>query len=158
MSGVSLAVDIAAVLTSIVPPLVLVGGFRCSARRTLRHSNNPVSLYMAVGNTVQVKALFVLQGAVVAVFILGFQTRLATVCAWFMHMSLHARCPVLQNKGEELSVRLMLWATVLPLGARWYGGISVISGISWSYDTHVDNIFGEYFGITDHRRNQILIF
>ena len=75
---------------------------------------------MAVGSTVQVKSLFVLQGTVVAVFILGFRTRVATVLAWFMHMSLHARCPFLQNKGEELSVRLMLWATVLPLGARWW--------------------------------------
>ena len=51
--------------------------------------------------------------------IAGFVRRAVCCQAWFMHMSMHARSPLLQNKGEELSVRLLLWATVLPTGARW---------------------------------------
>ena len=50
---------------------------------------------------------------------LGYRTRLATVVAWVLLVSLHNRNPMVLNGGDVLFRLLLFWSMFLPLGARY---------------------------------------
>ena len=57
---------------------------------------------------------------VVAVLLgLGWKTRLQTILAWILVVSLHQRGPLLVTGGDVLLSLLLLWSIFLPLGATW---------------------------------------
>lgn len=82
-------------------------------------SQTPISLYMMTGAIPAIKALMCIHFVVIVSFTLGYRTQLSSVLAWFFHMSIQSRCPQLQNKGEELTQKLLLWAILLPIGRVW---------------------------------------
>lgn len=77
------------------------------------------SIYMMAGSSFQVKILFIFQACVTAIFAVGYKTKYTSILVWFLQNSLNGRVPMLSNKGDELSVRMMLWATLLPLNRVW---------------------------------------
>ncbi len=50
---------------------------------------------------------------------LGWKTRLQTVLAWILIVSLHHRAPLLVTGGDVLLSLLIFWGIFLPLGAVW---------------------------------------
>jgi hypothetical protein len=51
--------------------------------------------------------------------ILGMATRVATVAAWILVVSLHNRMPLVINAGDTLLHSLLFWGMFLPLGTKW---------------------------------------
>ena len=82
-------------------------------------SDFSVSLYFISGSTPFVLVLMLLQIVIGALLIVGFKTRLMTVCAWLLVISLHARNPMVITGGDSLLSLLLLWSIFLPLGARY---------------------------------------
>ena len=82
-------------------------------------SDFAASLYFISGSAPFVLGLMLLQIAIGALLIVGFKTRLMTVCAWLLVISLHARNPMVITGGDSLLSLLLLWSIFLPLGARY---------------------------------------
>ena len=72
-----------------------------------------------VGTLAHVKLVILLHGMVGVLLILGVQTRVAAIAAWWLHRSLGMRAPFVLAKDGELGELMLLWGTVLPLGAVW---------------------------------------
>lgn len=51
--------------------------------------------------------------------LLGYRSRLMAALLFFMTLSLHMRMPLITNAGETLLRFALLWATLLPIGARF---------------------------------------
>ena len=77
------------------------------------------SVYLMVGSLAHVKLLVLLHGTVGVMLIFGVQTQVVSVAAWWLHRSLGMRAPFLLAKDGELAELMLLWGTVLPLGAVW---------------------------------------
>jgi hypothetical protein len=59
-------------------------------------------------------------GALAALgMLLGYRTRLMTVIAWVILLSIQQRNPVVLNAGDTLLRLLLFWSMFLPLGAYW---------------------------------------
>ena len=82
-------------------------------------SDFSASLYFISGSAPFVLGLMLLQIVIGALLIVGFKTRLMTVCAWLLVISLHARNPMVITGGDSLLSLLLLWSIFLPLGARY---------------------------------------
>src|SRR5690606_19371157 len=90
-------------------------------RHAIRALNDGIllSLHMLSGSAAWQAALFLVAGVAAVCLLLGYRTRLAIVVSWFLLLSLHIRNPYIINHGDRLLLDLMLWSTLLPLGARW---------------------------------------
>ena len=77
------------------------------------------SMYLMVGSLAHVKLLVLLHGMVGVMLIFGVQTQVVSVVAWWLHRSLGMRAPFLLAKDGELAELMLLWGTVLPIGAVW---------------------------------------
>ena len=77
------------------------------------------SVYMLVGEPVQVQVVLMLHGVAALALLLGFWTRLASVACWVMLVSLQHRNPLVLNGGDTLLTLFAFWAMFLPLNARW---------------------------------------
>lgn len=51
--------------------------------------------------------------------VLGWRTRLMVFLSWVLLTSLHARNPVILNRGDMVLRLMLFWSLWLPLGARW---------------------------------------
>ncbi len=78
-----------------------------------------LSLHSLNGSALWQAALFGLAGYFAVTLLLGIRTRLATVGAWVLLLSLHHRNPVVLQAGDALLRLLLFWGMLLPLGARW---------------------------------------
>lgn len=63
--------------------------------------------------------LFVVAGLCAVGMIAGWRTRLMVFLSWVLLTSLHARNPVILNRGDMVLRLMMFWSLWLPLGARW---------------------------------------
>ena len=63
--------------------------------------------------------LFWLTAASAAMFLVGFQTRLAAIACWALLLSLHARNPMILSSGDMIMRLLLMWSIFLPLGRVW---------------------------------------
>lgn len=66
------------------------------------------------------QVLLVVAAALAALAMLvGYRTRLATVVAWVLLISIQYRNPLILNSGDGLLRMLLFWSMFLPLGAHW---------------------------------------
>ncbi len=79
----------------------------------------PWSLYFLSSATGYQAALFLGTAAAALALVAGFHTRLATIVAWVLVVSLQVRLPVVINAGDTLLRVLLFWGMFLPLGAVW---------------------------------------
>lgn len=63
--------------------------------------------------------LFAVQALAGLCFLLGWQTRIATIVSWLLLVSLHIRNPFILNGGDTLVRMFLFWGMFLPLGERW---------------------------------------
>ena len=78
-----------------------------------------VSLYALSGSVEWTAALFCLTALAAVALVAGYRSRLAALALFALLASLHARNPLVLYAGDSLLRRLLLWGTLLPLGARW---------------------------------------
>jgi hypothetical protein len=58
-------------------------------------------------------------GVFALALVVGYQTRLVTLCSLVLLVSLHVRNPMVLNAGDSLLRRVLFWSLFLPLGRRW---------------------------------------
>lgn len=63
--------------------------------------------------------LFILNAVIVLALMVGYHTRISSVLAWIMLVSLHNRNPYLLNAGDDMLRLFVFWGMFLPLGARY---------------------------------------
>lgn len=78
-----------------------------------------ISLHFANGTTGWQAFLFALMLLASLCVMAGYRTRLATVTAWVLLVSLHNRNPMVLNGGDVLLRMLYFWGMFLPLGERY---------------------------------------
>lgn len=76
------------------------------------------SLYWVSDSLVWTQVLFTVNACVALLLMLGVRTRLMSLLAFVLLLSLHNRNPVLLQGGDNLLLLLTLWGLFLPLGAR----------------------------------------
>ncbi|MEA2626080.1 MAG: hypothetical protein QOD06_2125 [Candidatus Binatota bacterium] len=76
------------------------------------------SLHLLAGSPQAAGVLFLLSGLAAAAMLVGYETRIATAGSWILLTSLQNRSPLLGNDGDDLLRLLLLWGSLLPLGAR----------------------------------------
>jgi hypothetical protein len=74
-----------------------------------------ISPYMYAGDAWSVGALMALTGALAVLLMVGYQTRVVSIAAWFMLMAVQWRNPILLDGGDSLIRCLLFWAMFLPL-------------------------------------------
>jgi hypothetical protein len=88
-------------------------------RHVLPLHHLPLSVHLLGGSTTFQAVLFYLEGLVALALLVGWQTRYATMLAWFLTISLHARNPVVIQGGDIVLRMLLFWGMFLPLGASY---------------------------------------
>src|SRR5205085_9491381 len=76
-----------------------------------------VSLHLMSGTFLVQACLFVLAAIFTFLMLVGYRTRLFTMLAWFMLISLQSRNRMIMQGGDDLLRMFMFWAIFLPLGA-----------------------------------------
>ena len=79
----------------------------------------PVCLHLLGGSTWSQALLFSVHAALLLAVMVGWRTRFATVGAWLLTASLQLRYPLLVYGADSVFRMVLLWGTLLPLGARW---------------------------------------
>ncbi|SNR30474.1 HTTM domain-containing protein [Halorubrum vacuolatum] len=77
------------------------------------------SVYMLVSTPQATAALFALTGLVGLALAVGYYTRVATIAAFLLVVSLDLRNPFVLSFADTLFATLLFWAIFLPLGERW---------------------------------------
>ena len=77
------------------------------------------SLHALSGGPLWAGACLLLGALAATALLLGWRTRLATVAAFLLTLSLHIRDPLITNGGDVLLRLLLMWSFFLPMGARW---------------------------------------
>ncbi|WP_408959104.1 HTTM domain-containing protein [Natrinema sp. 74] len=89
-------------------------------RTALYSDYSPVySLHAVSGEAWAIGLLFIVAAGFAVAMVVGYRTRLATVCSWLLLVSLHVRNPMVLNGGDVLFRMLLFWAMFLPLSDRW---------------------------------------
>lgn len=90
-------------------------------RDALVYILNPVSLSLYfINGTWEFQLLLFSVAALLAIaLLLGYQTRLATVCSWILLLSLQTRNPLVLQRGDVILRLLLFWSLFLPLGSCW---------------------------------------
>ena len=78
-----------------------------------------LSLHFLGGSFFTQSVLFAIAGLCAIGLLLGYRTRLMTVCSWMLLISLHSRNPMLVDGGDVLLRLLLFWSMFLPLGAAY---------------------------------------
>ncbi len=83
--------------------------------------SNPlhVSLHLASGLVEWQAFLFTLTAIAGFCVMIGYRTRLATIVAWVLLVSMHNRNTLILNGGDVLFRVIYFWSILLPLGARY---------------------------------------
>lgn len=95
------------------------------------------SLHAIAGGVWLQVILFAAAGVAGLALAAGVRPRLAAVCSVLLLASLHLRNPVVLNAGDSLLRRLLLWGTLLPLGARWSLGAARSEAVAGKRDDTV---------------------
>ena len=61
-------------------------------------------------------ALFILNGIIALLLVIGYRTRLITFLAWIFLVSLQNRNPFIQQSGDDLLRLILFWALFMPWG------------------------------------------
>lgn len=77
------------------------------------------SLHFLSGEPLVIQAVFVFHGLVALALIFGYRTRVMTILAWVLVLSLKNRNLFIQQGGDQLLSLLLFWSMFLPLGARY---------------------------------------
>lgn len=78
-----------------------------------------ISLYYLSDQPSVVASLFVLTGVVAVLFIVGYRTRIVSIAAFGLVISLDHRNPLVLSEADTLLRHLLFWGMFLPLGERW---------------------------------------
>ncbi|WP_290809992.1 HTTM domain-containing protein [Halovivax sp.] len=78
-----------------------------------------VSVYYLTSDPALIAGLFVLTGLIALQLLIGYKTRLATICAFLLVVSLDHHNPFVLSYADTLFRLLLFWAIFLPLGERW---------------------------------------
>lgn len=78
-----------------------------------------LSLYLLVGDPIQIQIIASLQALCAVVLLIGWRPQIFAAILWFLTGSLINRNPLAINGGDTLLSLLYFWAIFLPLGARW---------------------------------------
>lgn len=78
---------------------------------------NGWSLYLFSGKPGAITALLVVHALVALAVLVGYRTRTATLLAWILTASLHARNPAILQGGDTLLLLLLFWGIFAPWGA-----------------------------------------
>jgi hypothetical protein len=76
-----------------------------------------LSLHMISGTWQIQLFLFLLAGLFAVALLIGYKTRVATICSWILLISLHSRNPLVLQGGDIVLRLLLFWAIFLPLGS-----------------------------------------
>ncbi len=79
----------------------------------------PLCLHLLGGSTWSQALVFSIHAMLLVAVMVGWRTRLATIGAWLLTASLHLRYPFLVYGADSVLRMVLLWGTLLPLGARW---------------------------------------
>lgn len=87
----------------------------------IEHFSNPlhISLHLASGLVEWQAILFILTALAAFCVMIGYRTRLATIVAWVLLVSMHNRNTMILNGGDVLFRVIYFWSILLPLGARY---------------------------------------
>jgi hypothetical protein len=77
------------------------------------------SLHYLDGSPAFQAALFGLTFVFALALLVGYRTRLATICAWVLMASLHTRMPLVGNGGDLMLRLLLFWGMFVPLSRCW---------------------------------------
>lgn len=77
------------------------------------------SLLMLDGSYAFQAGHFMLAGISALMLLVGYRTRLATICCWLLTISLHARNAFLLDGGDDLLRSMLFWSLFLPLDHRY---------------------------------------
>jgi predicted DCC family thiol-disulfide oxidoreductase YuxK len=78
-----------------------------------------LSLHMANGLIEWQMFLFAVTGLAAFCVMIGYRTRVATIVAWVLLVSMHNRNTMILNGGDVLFRMLYFWSIFLPLGTRY---------------------------------------
>ncbi|WP_137288875.1 HTTM domain-containing protein [Natronorubrum halophilum] len=79
----------------------------------------PGSIHAVSGSAWFQGVLFAIAGAFAVLLLVGYRTRVATLCSFVLLASLHARNPHVINGGDTILLSFLLFGLFLPLSARW---------------------------------------
>ena len=82
-------------------------------------AENAFSVYYFTTSSTVIAALFALTVLVALQLLVGYKTRLATVVAFLLVVSLDHHNPLVLSYADVLFRLLLFWAIFLPLGERW---------------------------------------
>ena len=77
------------------------------------------SLYMINGTETSAILLFLATAVAALAVILGLHTRIATVLAWLLLVSLHNRNTLIEHGADVILRMMFFWSIFLPLGSKW---------------------------------------
>lgn len=77
------------------------------------------SLYFINGSEFFAYILLAITAAVACLLMVGFRTKLMTILAWFLVVSLQLRNPLILQGGDDLLKLLLFWSVFLPLGQAY---------------------------------------
>jgi predicted DCC family thiol-disulfide oxidoreductase YuxK len=77
------------------------------------------SVFALGGSHLFISALFIFTGLVAVLLALGWKTRLMTIVAWVMVMSLQNRNPLVCYGGDSILRMLLFWGMFVPWGAKY---------------------------------------
>ena len=82
-------------------------------------SENPVllSFNMLSGSTEWQVVIFLAAAVFALLFTVGYRTKLSTIMCALLLLSIHVRNPFVNNLGDWFLLNLLIWSTLLPLGA-----------------------------------------
>ncbi len=82
-------------------------------------ADNAFSVFFYTTDTTAIAGLFVLQAIVAGLLLVGYRTRLSTILAFVLVVSLDHHNPLVLSYADTLFRLLLFWAIFLPLGDRW---------------------------------------
>ncbi len=78
-----------------------------------------ISIHLMSGEWWVQLGLFAIAIAFAAGMMVGYRTRLCTVCSWLLFSSMHLRDPFVQYFADLVLQAFLFWAMFLPLNGRW---------------------------------------
>jgi len=77
------------------------------------------SIYGWSGDLAVQTCLFGFHALVIALFLVGWRTRVVTIVLFFLQASIMDRNPLIVDGQDVIPSQLLLWGMFLPMGARW---------------------------------------
>ena len=78
-----------------------------------------ISLLSGFSSTAEVTLFFIISIFILAMYTIGYKTRLFKILSWLVIISIHGRNPLLTNGGDVVMTIWWLWTIWLPQGQRF---------------------------------------